>query len=40
VEVAVLREFVAKLPVSEKFDALDLSGDQSKVLHAVESERK
>lgn len=40
VEVSVLREFVAKLPTSEKFDALDLSGDQSKTLHAVESERK
>ncbi len=40
VEVAVLREFVAKLPAAGKFDALDLSGDQSKVLHAVESERK
>lgn len=40
VEVAVLREFVAKLPVSEKFDALDLGGDNTKVLHAVESERK
>jgi acetolactate decarboxylase len=40
VQIAVLREFVMKLPSSDTFDALDLSGDSSKVLHAVESERK
>lgn len=40
VRVAVIREFVMKLPASAAFDALDLSGDSSKVLHAVESERK
>jgi acetolactate decarboxylase len=40
VQIAVLREFVMKLPSSDTFDVLDLSGDSSKVLHAVESERK
>lgn len=40
VRVAVLREFSMKLPKSATFDALDLSGDRSKELHAVESERK
>ncbi|MDF3057722.1 MAG: aldB [Rariglobus sp.] len=40
VRVAVLREFSVKLPESASFDALDLSGDRSKELHAVESERK
>lgn len=40
VRVAVLREWTVKLPASRAFDALDLSGDRSKELHAVESERK
>lgn len=40
VRVAVLRDFVLKLPESAGFDALDLSGDRSAELHAVESERK
>lgn len=40
VSVAVLREFAVKLPETAEFKAADLSGDQSKVLHAVESERK
>lgn len=40
VRVAVIRDWVMRLPDSRVFDALDLSGDNSKVLHAVESERK
>jgi acetolactate decarboxylase len=40
VQVAIMRAFVMKLPSSATFDALDLSGDSSQVLHAVESERK
>jgi len=40
VQVAVLRNFAVRLPELATFDALDLSGDNSKVLHAVESERK
>lgn len=40
VRVAVLREWAVKLPQSAAFDALDLSGDRSKELKAVESERK
>ncbi len=40
VSVAVLREFAVKLPESAAFDALDLSGDRSAELKAVESERK
>ena len=40
VRVVVLREWAVKLPASATFDALDLSGDRSKELHAVESERK
>lgn len=38
--VSVAREFAVKLPASASFEALDLSGDRSKELHAVESERK
>jgi acetolactate decarboxylase len=40
VQVAVLRNFAVRLPELATFDALDLSGDNAKVLHAVESERK
>lgn len=40
VRVAVLREWAVKLPASAAFGALDLSGDRSKELKAVESERK
>jgi acetolactate decarboxylase len=40
VQVAVLRNFAMRLPELATFDALDLSGDNSKVLQAVESERK
>lgn len=40
VSVAVLRDFAVKLPETAEFKEVDLSGDQSKVLHAVESERK
>ena len=40
VSVSVAREFAVKLPASASFEALDLSGDRSKELHAVESERK
>jgi len=40
VRVAVLREFTVKLPAMASFDALDLSGDHSAELKAVESERK
>ena len=40
VRVAVLREWSVKLPASAAFGALDLSGDRSKELHAVESERQ
>ncbi|CAM3164455.1 acetolactate decarboxylase [Rariglobus hedericola] len=40
VQVAVLRQLAVKLPELATFDALDLTGDNSKVLHAVESERK
>lgn len=40
VGVTVLREFAMKLPETPEFKEVDLSGDQSKVLHAVESERK
>jgi acetolactate decarboxylase len=39
-QISVLREFSMKLPTATSFDALDLSGDRSKELHAVESERK
>lgn len=38
--VSVLRTVTLKLPQSAAFDALDLSGDRSKELHEVESERK
>lgn len=40
VSVSVVRNFVMKLPSEAGFDQLDLSGDRSKELHAVESERK
>lgn len=40
VQVAVLRNFAVRLPELATFDALDLTGDNAKVLHAVESERK
>ena len=40
VQVAVLRNFAMRLPELATFDALDLSGDNSKELHAAESERK
>ena len=40
VQVAVLRNFTVRLPELATFDALDLTGDNAKVLHAVESERK
>lgn len=40
VQIAVLRNFTVRLPGLATFDALDLTGDNSKVLHAVESERK
>ncbi|MFA6962283.1 MAG: acetolactate decarboxylase [Opitutaceae bacterium] len=39
-QVAVLRNFAVRLPEQATFDTLDLSGDNAKVLHAVESERK
>ena len=37
--VTVVRNFAMKLPSAAGFDALDLSGDRSKELHAVESGR-
>jgi acetolactate decarboxylase len=40
VSVVVIREFTMKLPESATFDALDLAGDRSVELKAVESERK
>jgi acetolactate decarboxylase len=40
VSVSVIRGFTVKLPESKTFDALDLSGDRSAELKAVESERK
>lgn len=39
-QISVVRDFSMKLPTAASFDALDLSGDRSKELHAVESERK
>jgi len=40
VSVAVVRNFAMRLPEESGFAALDLVGDRSKELHAVESERK
>ena len=40
VAVSVQRNFTVKLPDSAEFNALDLSGDRTKELKAVESERK
>lgn len=40
VEMDLLPDFAMQLPQSKDFGALDLSGDQSATLHAVESERK
>lgn len=40
VEMDLLPNFAMELPTAQSFGALDLSGDQSATLHAVESERK